>query len=461
MSVRGGPDIIEDGLVFCVDAANQKSYTGTGTTWRDISNQKNHGTLSDEAMFSDTGAPSGSTVTDIDGNIYNIVQIGKQYWMAENLKVTHYNDGTAIPFTDDEDNQEGVWQDLTTGSFSFGGEHLGTTNDSEYEETYGYLYNWYAVNGVIESGGEASKSLAPAGWRVPTNEEHIVLEDFITNDGYAGGNALKEIGYDHWNNTGDPAENGIDIYGFTALPGGYRAGGNGYYYYMGYYGYFWSSTEYNNNSAWVRVLSYSYSGIYRGDDYKESGLPVRCIYDGGGSKTDASMTFDGSSDYVEIYSTFNYITDKLMVSGWIYPKNTNGGAMSVLGKYKSSGDERSYAFYIDSNVAPNNNKFDFWVSDDGDNRHSISAEIEENKWQFFVGTFDNGSMKIYIDGELNVVGEAPFTTIHPSEIPFQIGHVYQAGSYFEGKISMVQVYNRALSNEEVQQNYNALKWRFA
>ena len=206
------------------------------------------------------------TVTDIDGNVYQTVQIGDQLWMKENLKVTHYNNGDEIPtgYSNFE------WADLDeteTGAYA-------VYDDNESNaDTYGYLYNWYAV----ETG-----NLAPEGWNVPTDEEWTVLKDFIANDGYTGidGNALKEIGYDHWYDYGNPDDEGLDIYGFTGLPGGYRSyysGGN--YNAMGYFGYFWSSTEYGSGDAWNRLLGYNTSAIYRYDNDKGYGFSVRCIRD--------------------------------------------------------------------------------------------------------------------------------------------------------------------------------------
>jgi len=52
MSVFGGPNIIEDGLVLCLDAGNTKSYPGTGTTWTDLTRGGNTGTLSGPAFSS-------------------------------------------------------------------------------------------------------------------------------------------------------------------------------------------------------------------------------------------------------------------------------------------------------------------------------------------------------------------------------------------------------------------------
>ena len=55
----------------------------------------------------------GMTITDIDGNIYGTTQIGAQVWLTENLKVTKYRDGTAIPNV----TVNGTWVALTTGAY--------------------------------------------------------------------------------------------------------------------------------------------------------------------------------------------------------------------------------------------------------------------------------------------------------------------------------------------------------
>ena len=163
-------------------------------------------------------------VTDIDGNVYQTIQIGEQVWMAENLKVTHYRNGDAIPtgLSDLE------WENLNSGAYAV------YENNEGNADTYGYLYNWYAV--------DDSRNIAPEGWHVPTDEEWMELEmalgmseseaNIITWRGtdqgsqLAGSANLWDDGYLENN-----AEFGTS--GFNALPGGFRNFGGGGYDYMG------------------------------------------------------------------------------------------------------------------------------------------------------------------------------------------------------------------------------------
>ena len=207
------------------------------------------------------------TVTDIDGNVYQTVQIGDQLWMKENLKVTHYNNGDEIPTGYSNDD----WANLSTGAYA-------VYDDNESNaDTYGYLYNWYAV----ETG-----NLAPEGWHVPTDDEIKELEMYLGMSqeeadswGWRGtdeGGKLKEAGTEHWAspNTGATNESG-----FTAFPGGSRFYNDGIYQNMGGLGYFWSSSEDDSNYAWTRLLSYNFPGIHRGNYNKRSGFSVRCVKD--------------------------------------------------------------------------------------------------------------------------------------------------------------------------------------
>lgn len=106
----------------------------------------------------------GNKVTDVDGNIYLTVVIGDQEWMMENLKTTHYNDGTPITNMVDATG----WRNIDEPAYVW------YENNSSYEESYGALYNWHAVGDP--------KGLCPDGWRVATDEDWKELELLLGNE---------------------------------------------------------------------------------------------------------------------------------------------------------------------------------------------------------------------------------------------------------------------------------------
>ena len=204
------------------------------------------------------------SISDIDGNTYNTVQIGTQCWTRENLRVTKYRDGTIIPL-DESGGTAGngtsqTWSSRTTGAITVYG-HSATNL-----ATYGYLYNWYAV--------VDSKGLCPSGWHVPSDSELTTLTNYLGGESVAGGK-MKSTGTTIWNspNTGATNESG-----FSALPGGYRDF-DGIFLYIRNDAFFWSATEIGSNFAWLRYLN-NYSGnVYRYNFNKQNGFSVRCLRD--------------------------------------------------------------------------------------------------------------------------------------------------------------------------------------
>lgn len=182
------------------------------------------------------------------------VTIGTQVWMVKNLDVDHYRNGDVIPQVTDATE----WANLTTGAWCY------NDNDANNGTTYGKLYNWYAVND--------SRGLAPEGWHVPSDEEWTTLSTYLGGESVAGGK-LKEAGTTHWQS---PNEGATNETGFSALPGGYR-NLSGTFSSIGYYGYWWSSTESYTTYAWGRYLLYYGSNLYRDYYYKDYGFAVRCV----------------------------------------------------------------------------------------------------------------------------------------------------------------------------------------
>jgi uncharacterized protein (TIGR02145 family) len=201
----------------------------------------------------------GQSITDVDGNTYKTVFIGTQQWMAENLKVSMFNDGTEIPNVTDN-----IWQTLNTGSWVY------YNNDVEYNAKYGKLFNWYTVSPTTNG----NKNICPTGWHVPSDEEWKILTDYLGGLNITGGK-MKETGITSWNSPNTEATN-TSL--FSALPGGYRLS-SGDYYGIGSFGGFWSSTAGSTYEAWSRNLYFNEGQAVRNATNKKNGFSIRCLRD--------------------------------------------------------------------------------------------------------------------------------------------------------------------------------------
>ena len=196
---------------------------------------------------------------DIDGNIYKTVKIGTQIWMAENLRASHFRDGSAI--TEIEDN--GIWaynnkRSMPTSAWCY------YQGNASRNAIYGKLYNWYIVSDP--------RDVCPIGWHVPTDDEFTRLISTLGGDDIAGGK-MKAI--ELWNAPNTGADNSS---GLTALPGGSRLW-SGDFFNLGKYCYFWSSTQEGNEGAWDCVVGYTNTKLPRDSNVKGNGYSVRCVED--------------------------------------------------------------------------------------------------------------------------------------------------------------------------------------
>jgi uncharacterized protein (TIGR02145 family) len=196
----------------------------------------------------------GTTIVDYDGNVYNIIVIGTQTWMASNLKTTSYNDGNPIPNVADSL----TWTTLSTPAYVW------YKNDSVTYADYGILYTWTTVNTGL---------LCPTGWHVPSETEWTTLTTYLGGNLVAGGK-LKETGITHWLSPNGSATNEA---GFTALPGGLRG-------FMGQFagirdsGNWWTSTRISTDPTSVSMYSI-YGELMLLMTMEKSGLSVRCLQD--------------------------------------------------------------------------------------------------------------------------------------------------------------------------------------
>jgi len=192
------------------------------------------------------------------------------------LRVTKYNDGTAIPLATDKS----AWGTLTTPSYCY----YDYTSNADSINKFGALYNGYAVN---------TNKLAPMGWHVPTDAEWDTLQNYLIANGYnwdgsiTGNMIAKSMAAktDWFTSTSLPSllsstwAIGNDLTfnnrsGFSALPGGYRDL-SGDFYSIGYYGYWWSATE--NDLSPSRYLYYGSGYLDGHGDAANRGFSVRLV----------------------------------------------------------------------------------------------------------------------------------------------------------------------------------------
>lgn len=228
-------------------------------------------------VYPSTAQVVANALTDIDGNVYDAVQIGEQLWMAENLRATHYADGTEIPLGD---------------STILGVAYRYLPNGSEDNVgTCGYLYNYAAaVENGTSGGATVMQGVCPEGWHVPSDAEWTQLTDYVSSQSdFVVGNDPQFIAKALASTTGWRSSNNAyavgndknlnNATGFSTLPAGSFY--NNVYTYFNYTANFWTSTEVNATSAWIRslyygnpkVLRYGYSGN------KSGAYSVRCLQD--------------------------------------------------------------------------------------------------------------------------------------------------------------------------------------
>lgn len=222
---------------------------------------------------------NGPILTDIENNTYKTVWIGSQLWMAENLKTSKYSDGVSL-----ENVVSGPeWQDAEAAYCMY-------DNSVDSALKYGYLYNVQAALNGYPSDVNSIQGICPEGWHIPNKDEWGKLATYInaTNDTILAGVLMKASS--SWLDNG----NGIDKYGFNALPGGMREGyqgwGDTYYAFknINKAGYWWSSThiglgegDYVDAEGFYSALLSITSGGLGNSYYRTNqlGYSVRCIKD--------------------------------------------------------------------------------------------------------------------------------------------------------------------------------------
>jgi uncharacterized protein (TIGR02145 family) len=199
---------------------------------------------------------------DADGNAYEVVRIGSQCWMAENLRTTSYCNGEAIPeLTDD-----GAWQATSAGAW------VHYENDASNESPYGKLYNHHAAMD--------DRNICPCGWHVPTRAEMVTLRSELGGTVVAGHKmkttGIWDDGTGYWYGPGTQTTNSS---GFSAQPAGWRVFHGSFSGIFGFTGY-WTTTVDTDPAKAVRFVLNSGGGNFGdGTELRGYGFSIRCIKD--------------------------------------------------------------------------------------------------------------------------------------------------------------------------------------
>ena len=218
-------------------------------------------------------------VTDVDGNIYDGVNVNGKLWMVSNLKTTKFNNGEII----------GRCNKSKEGKLPYF-EYPNSEYLNEFEfNNYGLYYNFAAVN---------TGKLAPIGWHVPSIKEWEELFFFIAQqyeynlninntDAFGSEIAKSLCSTDGWfkglhnNDVGSKQQNN-NFTGFNILPAGFWECASSGILCLGYYATFWSSSQKNkkeNNVAWAVEAGHKRAYINKCCCYTNTGYNVRCVMD--------------------------------------------------------------------------------------------------------------------------------------------------------------------------------------
>jgi uncharacterized protein (TIGR02145 family) len=285
-------------------------------------NQKKYGRTADiqeqvDTVFARIKADNANKIKDIDGNIYSTVRMGNKIWMAENIRTTKYNDGTAIS----ELRDSAEWVKLKKPGYSW------YDNDSSaYKNLYGALYNGYIIN---------KDKLCPEGWHVPSESDWQTLTYYLGNKEVAAVK-LREIGNKHW--SFQSSSWATNESGFTALPGGFRDD-EGKFKGVGVTGDWWSSTKADNGSR-VDYIEVTFDNYCVVDESKMNhGKSIRCLMN------DTLENFDGLAK-----NCSGTITD---IAGNNYKIITIGNQIWMAENLKTNK-------YNDGNIIPNKADTTYW-----------------------------------------------------------------------------------------------------
>ena len=447
-------NISPQGLVLDLDAGIKGSYPGVGTTWSDISNNGNNGTLTNGPTF--TGSNYGAIVFDgvndyVTGSIINTPnQLSVFCFKNPKPRVGSVYPTIISKWTNDAQGQNRSW---VVGSIPGGVDYLAISTDGTYTNSTVKRYefsssvsnNIWTQIGFTFNNGTIVPYLngAPVNYTAVLNPNITSIhtssipytlgycKDGVLDLYYSGSIATAQIynqalnQFQVWQNfNAYKSRYGIPDIVTDGLVLNLDAG-NPYSYLSGSSGTTWTNTV---------AVSSSISGT----------LVNGPVYSNG------AITFDGVNDYVNCGDILN-TTGSFSITSWI--RIPGNGLYPIVSKWDSSGanNKRFFLFRVNTNI------LQFF-----DSNTSLTARgtVTANTWTETTVVVDGSNSQLYINGAPAGATFNPTLAIKTG-VNLGIGcYSYSLDTFFSGNIANTKIYNRALTQTEITQNFNALRGRY-
>jgi hypothetical protein len=446
MGISYNPSIVTEGLVLALDPQNTRSYVGSGTTWTDLTNSANSGTLTNGPVFIPGGPfnnSGGSVSFDGSGDALQI----------PNTTDTNFGTGD---FTIE------AW--IKTGS---------TASPAVIIQDYGspgsangWIFRQDATNNnkleLIVFDGSDSNGYKVTGTSIITdNEWHHVA---ATREG-----TTIKVFVD-----GVQEASATNSFNITSTQDAYIGMHyNGAYPFDGYIsnlriikGTALYTSNFTPPTGPLEAIDDTVLLTCQGGAITDNGPSSHAITVNNDAKavTASAFEFDGTNDYID--NTSNYLisstTSTFTIESWIYmtaaPTNDSLNLSALISV--NSGGGVSTTNYMSFGPISNQKLRLRWY--DGSSKHAEgSTTLALNTWYHVVASVSSNAIKMFVNGvQETLSGTTTLTNRSGDAAGFALGQSYTYANY-SGYISNVRVYKgKGLTAAEVQQNFNALRGRY-
>jgi hypothetical protein len=453
MGLSHSPSIVTSNLILALDAANPKSYSGSGNTWFDITGRGNNGTLVNGPAYSSNsgGFISCDGVDDyieiLDNSIFDFGSnnFSVEYWFRKNATTTGFqhiwgvnkwNTGGSLG-TNEWDLDIGNGASGTGESIIFALES-GSTSYLVAISNTPTLYLWNQVVAIragaglsVYMNGAMIGASSPVGMAVTTSVNNIsgrnirIANSAVNNYHTKSDSSIVRI----YNKALTPDEvkqnydanktryvdlssiitNGLIMNVDAANPLSYPGSG-----------LIWADISGNNNNA----------TLTNGPTYVSAG-------------SSSYISFDGTNDYAQINNVVLSGSQDFTISAWVRYVNSNG---TIFGNYAAGNLQ---VFYGPTYIG-------LWLNNNSAYANASNYLSGDN--QLVVQRSGGSKLLVWLNGVLIDTGTSSDTIGTTSN--FRIGANHVGGELQGGRFYNLQVYNRALTPSEIFHNFTSTKGRF-